>query len=129
MCLYDNVVDQYDEIIKLGINEFGKSQGVAYLIHKKGIFLYKESDYESALLEFKRASEIRVNYPIHKATSLYMIGVTLEKQTNLEQESINYYQKALDEYTLLKDTTRQIRCSHRIGVQYNKLNDHLVTLI
>lgn len=119
----DDSLEKYNEIIESGIKQFGENQGVAYLMHKKGVFLYKQKEYNLALLAFKKALDWRADYPQDKATSLYMIGVTLEKEMNTEQESIHYYQKALDEYVLLEDTLRQIRCSHRIGAKYNKLNE------
>ena len=124
----EHSLEQYNKLIALAQQTIGdRNATVAYLIHKKGIYLYRKRAYAEALPVFKQSLKTRQN--IYKdghpdlANSAYTIGVLYLKLEDYQQ-AIAYFKQALAVYEKINDSRGIAKCCEQLGSTYEEIKDY-----
>lgn len=122
-----DIPENYDNLIKLAVEKTNENHPlVAYIIHKKGVYLYSK-DEEAAIFTFKKALDIRQstlgNAHSEVGNSFYTIGITYKKIAQIES-AIEYLKLGLDTYAKAKDSIGISKCYEQLGSSYTLLNEY-----
>lgn len=123
----EDIPKNYDKLINLATKKTYKNHLlVAFLTHKKGVYLYSK-DEEAAIIAFKKALKIRQsvlgNSHSEVANSFYTIGITYKRNTQINA-AITYIKKGLESYQYAKDSLGIIKCYEQLGSCYNSINEY-----
>jgi len=120
-------IEDYDKLIEKSISDYRLySHVTAYLIHKKGTCFYRKGAFQNALQEIDQAIVIReqlIPLPISDIANGYFTKGAINKHLENKQGQVESFHAALQLYISINDLKGIIKCHHRIGNYYWKLEN------